>query len=41
MTIAPENCTSAGGKSGICYSSADCTTLSGTPDGTCAKGLGV
>ncbi|KAF2349274.1 CUB domain [Trinorchestia longiramus] len=41
ITIAPEACTSTGGKSGICYSAADCTTLSGTPDGTCAKGLGV
>ncbi|KAF2357025.1 CUB domain [Trinorchestia longiramus] len=41
ITIAAEVCSSPGGKSGICYSSADCTTLSGTPDGTCAKGFGV
>ena len=36
-----EACNSGSGSTGTCYTASECSTKSGTVDGTCAAGFGV
>ena len=36
-----EACNSGSGSTGTCYTASECSTKSGTADGTCAAGFGV